>query len=222
VHAPTSMRRTWKKDASGSFVAGALGPSVSPHRVAMEPEHPEPCWLGALRRVAGSRSAGNEMPARRLESSEGRCRRYSQQGMPSQASLPRLRTVFPPGPHWYRGNSSTPVGFLSSSASSRRNRWVRSVAENSSASKRSGWSEGACRPGHIGLAGGVHCNRGYVDNLTDRKHCQELLEERARGFRIRAADLAGRNRSGTVRKKLGLTVTSTKGENGERTYSVEA
>jgi hypothetical protein len=28
--------------------------------------------------------------------------------------------------------------------------------------------------------------------------------------------------SGTVRKKLGLTVTSTKGENGERTYSVEA
>src|SRR5260370_42340604 len=27
---------------------------------------------------------------------------------------------------------------------------------------------------------------------------------------------------GTVRKKLGLTVTSTKGENGERTYSVEA
>jgi hypothetical protein len=28
--------------------------------------------------------------------------------------------------------------------------------------------------------------------------------------------------SGTVRTKLGLTVTSTKGENGERTYSVEA
>jgi len=28
--------------------------------------------------------------------------------------------------------------------------------------------------------------------------------------------------SGTVRKKLGLTVTSTKGENGERTYSVQA
>ena len=28
--------------------------------------------------------------------------------------------------------------------------------------------------------------------------------------------------SGTVRKKLGLTVTSTKGEEGERTYSVEA
>ncbi len=28
--------------------------------------------------------------------------------------------------------------------------------------------------------------------------------------------------SGTVRKKLGLTVTSTKGENGERTYSLEA
>ena len=28
--------------------------------------------------------------------------------------------------------------------------------------------------------------------------------------------------SGTVRKKMGLTVTSTKGENGERTYSVEA
>jgi hypothetical protein len=28
--------------------------------------------------------------------------------------------------------------------------------------------------------------------------------------------------SGTVRKKLGLTVTSTKGEDGERTYSVEA
>ena len=28
--------------------------------------------------------------------------------------------------------------------------------------------------------------------------------------------------SGTVRKKLGLTVASTKGENGERTYSVEA
>ena len=28
--------------------------------------------------------------------------------------------------------------------------------------------------------------------------------------------------SGTVRKKLGLTVTSTKGENGDRTYSVEA
>jgi hypothetical protein len=28
--------------------------------------------------------------------------------------------------------------------------------------------------------------------------------------------------SGTVGKKLGLTVTSTKGENGERTYSVEA
>jgi len=28
--------------------------------------------------------------------------------------------------------------------------------------------------------------------------------------------------SGTVRKKLRLTVTSTKGENGERTYSVEA
>lgn len=28
--------------------------------------------------------------------------------------------------------------------------------------------------------------------------------------------------SGTVRKKLGLTVTSTKGEHGERTYSVEA
>ena len=28
--------------------------------------------------------------------------------------------------------------------------------------------------------------------------------------------------SSTVRKKLGLTVTSTKGENGERTYSVEA
>jgi hypothetical protein len=27
--------------------------------------------------------------------------------------------------------------------------------------------------------------------------------------------------SGTVRKKLGLTVTSTKSENGERTYSVE-
>jgi hypothetical protein len=27
--------------------------------------------------------------------------------------------------------------------------------------------------------------------------------------------------SGTVRKKLGLTVTSTKGENGERTYSVD-
>jgi hypothetical protein len=27
--------------------------------------------------------------------------------------------------------------------------------------------------------------------------------------------------SGTVRKKLGLTVASTKGENGERTYSVE-
>ena len=28
--------------------------------------------------------------------------------------------------------------------------------------------------------------------------------------------------SGTVRKKLGLTVTSTKGEDGERTYSVES
>jgi hypothetical protein len=28
--------------------------------------------------------------------------------------------------------------------------------------------------------------------------------------------------SGTVRKKMGLTVTSTKGEDGERTYSVEA
>jgi hypothetical protein len=28
--------------------------------------------------------------------------------------------------------------------------------------------------------------------------------------------------SGTVGKKLGLTVKSTKGENGERTYSVEA
>ena len=28
--------------------------------------------------------------------------------------------------------------------------------------------------------------------------------------------------SGTVRKKMGLTVTSTKGENGERSYSVEA
>jgi hypothetical protein len=28
--------------------------------------------------------------------------------------------------------------------------------------------------------------------------------------------------SGTVRKKMGLTVTSTKGEEGERTYSVEA
>jgi len=28
--------------------------------------------------------------------------------------------------------------------------------------------------------------------------------------------------SGTVRKKIGLTVTSTKGEDGERTYSVEA
>jgi len=28
--------------------------------------------------------------------------------------------------------------------------------------------------------------------------------------------------SGTVRKKLGLTVTSTKGEDGERAYSVEA
>jgi Protein of unknown function (DUF3489) len=28
--------------------------------------------------------------------------------------------------------------------------------------------------------------------------------------------------SGTVRKKLGLTVTSTKGEDGQRTYSVEA
>jgi len=28
--------------------------------------------------------------------------------------------------------------------------------------------------------------------------------------------------SGTVRKKLGLTVTSTKDQNGERTYSVEA
>ena len=28
--------------------------------------------------------------------------------------------------------------------------------------------------------------------------------------------------SGTVRKKLGLTVTSAKGEDGERTYSVEA
>src|SRR6266849_9372318 len=28
--------------------------------------------------------------------------------------------------------------------------------------------------------------------------------------------------SGTVREKLGLTVTSTKDENGERTYSVEA
>jgi hypothetical protein len=27
---------------------------------------------------------------------------------------------------------------------------------------------------------------------------------------------------GTVRKKMGLTVTSTKGEDGERTYSVEA
>ena len=28
--------------------------------------------------------------------------------------------------------------------------------------------------------------------------------------------------SGTVRKKMGLTVTSTKGDDGERTYSVEA
>jgi hypothetical protein len=28
--------------------------------------------------------------------------------------------------------------------------------------------------------------------------------------------------SGTVRKKMGLTVTSAKGEDGERTYSVEA
>jgi site-specific recombinase XerC len=28
--------------------------------------------------------------------------------------------------------------------------------------------------------------------------------------------------SGTVRKKMGLTVTSTKSEGGERTYSVEA
>jgi hypothetical protein len=28
--------------------------------------------------------------------------------------------------------------------------------------------------------------------------------------------------SGTVRKNMGLTVTSTKGEDGERTYSVEA
>jgi hypothetical protein len=28
--------------------------------------------------------------------------------------------------------------------------------------------------------------------------------------------------SGTIRKKMGLTVTSTKGEQGERTYSVEA
>jgi hypothetical protein len=28
--------------------------------------------------------------------------------------------------------------------------------------------------------------------------------------------------SGTVRKKMGLTVTSAKGENGERTYSVES
>jgi hypothetical protein len=28
--------------------------------------------------------------------------------------------------------------------------------------------------------------------------------------------------SGTVRKKMGLTVTSTKGQDGERTYSVEA
>jgi hypothetical protein len=28
--------------------------------------------------------------------------------------------------------------------------------------------------------------------------------------------------SGTVRKKMGLTVTSTKGEDGERTYSVES
>ena len=28
--------------------------------------------------------------------------------------------------------------------------------------------------------------------------------------------------SGTVRKKMGLTVTSTKGEDGERTYSVKA
>ena len=27
--------------------------------------------------------------------------------------------------------------------------------------------------------------------------------------------------SGTVRKKLGLTVTSTKGEDGERTYSIQ-
>jgi hypothetical protein len=28
--------------------------------------------------------------------------------------------------------------------------------------------------------------------------------------------------SGTVRKKMGLTVTSTKGDNGERTYSIDA
>jgi len=28
--------------------------------------------------------------------------------------------------------------------------------------------------------------------------------------------------SGTIRKKIGLTITSTKGENEERTYSVEA